>query len=496
MLEQPPSAGSNDVSKNPGKHFATVILVCVPLVIPCFWQKRIQATDLSSHIYNAWLSVLTAQGKLQGLYLAPQHNNVLFDFALQWLLPRVGVAATQRIAVSIAVLIFASGALALITTLGGRNWSFSLPCVAILSYGFIFHMGFFNYYISMGICMWYLALVWMPSWGHRLAATPLLLVGWIAHPLPVVWALGMAVYIVLARQIFRRHTLWIFSLGSLTIIGTRLFLIHSYACLWSSSQLYWVTGANDVMVFGSGYALVMAALLIVWLWRVRRLIKQNNALAGTIPIQLWVLNALAVCLIPNNIFFPQYGSPLGMITQRLSLGAAILLCAVLAALPTNAAERVGLVLIAAVFFGMIFADTWKLNRIEDDIDAAVAQLPAGERVLGSFPTRLKRVSPLLHALDRACIGRCFSYANYEPSSRQFRLRVRSDNPYVMKNYGDAFDVQMGRYVVQPRDLPAYLVYLCGEEKDRVCSHPLQAGDVAGPVSSPSSAALPSQITVR
>lgn len=483
MLEQPLSTRSSDrpddVSKNRSKHFATVILVCVPLLIPCFWQKRIQATDLSSHIYNAWLSILTAQGKLQGLYFAPQHNNVLFDFALQWLLARVGVATAQRIAVSMAVLIFASGALALITTLGGRNWSFSVPGVAIFSYGFIFHMGFFNYYISMGICMWYLALIWTPNWMCRLTATPLLLLAWIAHPLPVVWAVGMAVYIILAQQISRRHTIWLFSLGSLTIIGVRLFLSHKYVCLWSWSQLYWTTGANDVMAFGSGYVLVLAPLLLVWLLRMRRLTKQSGGMLSGLPMQLWLLNALAVCLIPNNISFPQYASPLSVITQRLALGAAIILCAALAGLPTNTTERLGLVLITAVFFGMIFADTWKLNRIEDDIDAAVAQLRPGERALGSFPTRLKRVSPLLHALDRACIGHCFSYANYEPSSQQFRLRVSSENPYVMENYSDAFDVQMGRYVVKPRDLPVHLIYLCGAEKDRVCSRPLNAGDVTG-----------------
>lgn len=483
MLEQPPITGLSDpsigTSENRARRFATAVILSVPLLIPCFWQKRIQATDLSSHIYNAWLSVLAAQGKLQGLYLAPQHNNVLFDFALQWLLPRVGVAAAQRIAVSLAVLIFASGALALITTLGGRNWPFSLPCVAIFSYGFVYHMGFFNYYISMGICMWYLALIWTPNWRWRLAATPLLLLAWIAHPMPVVWAVGMAAYIVLAQQMSRRYTIWLFFLGSLAIIGVHLWLSHMYTCLWSSSQLYWITGANEVMVFGSAYALVMAPLLIVWLWRVRRLIKQRNGLTAALPIQLWLLNALAVCLIPNNIAFPQYASPLGMVTQRLSLGAAIMLCAALAALPASTTERLGLVLIATVFFAMIFADTWKLNHIEDDVDAAVAQLPAEQRVLGNFPTRLKRVSPLLHALDRACIGHCFSYGNYEASTGQFRLRARPGNAYVMSDYGDAFEVQMGKYVVEPRDLPAYLVYLCGEQKGHVCSRPLRAGDVTG-----------------
>jgi len=30
---------------------------------------------------------------------------------------------------------------------------------------------------------------------------------------------------------------------------------------------------------------------------------------------------------------------------------------------------------------------------------------------------------IAHSVDRACIGHCFSYSNYEPSSGQFRVRA-------------------------------------------------------------------------
>jgi len=26
------------------------------LLVPCFWQSRIQSSDLETHIYNAWLA--------------------------------------------------------------------------------------------------------------------------------------------------------------------------------------------------------------------------------------------------------------------------------------------------------------------------------------------------------------------------------------------------------------------------------------------------------
>ena len=78
----------------------------VAVLTPCFWQRRIQAGDLSSHIYNAWLAQLIEQGKAGGLTLVRQTYNVLFDMLLSGLLTALGPAPAQRIAVAGAVLIF------------------------------------------------------------------------------------------------------------------------------------------------------------------------------------------------------------------------------------------------------------------------------------------------------------------------------------------------------------------------------------------------------
>jgi hypothetical protein len=58
-------------------------------------------------------------------------------------------------------------------------------------------------------------------------------------------------------------------------------------------------------------------------------------------------------------------------------------------------------------------------------------------------------------IDRACIGRCYSYANYEPSTAQFRVRVNAPNPIVTPEYADSSGMQMGMYVVKESDLPLY-----------------------------------------
>ena len=57
----------------------------------------------------------------------------------------------------------------------------------MLAYGWVFHMGFFNFYLSMGLCFWALALAW--EWHARSVAiaVPLLCLAYVAHALPVVW---------------------------------------------------------------------------------------------------------------------------------------------------------------------------------------------------------------------------------------------------------------------------------------------------------------------
>jgi hypothetical protein len=52
------------------------ILASILVLLPCYWQARIQAGDLSSHIYNSWLAQLAEAGKLPGLIVANQATNI------------------------------------------------------------------------------------------------------------------------------------------------------------------------------------------------------------------------------------------------------------------------------------------------------------------------------------------------------------------------------------------------------------------------------------
>src|SRR6185437_7642634 len=119
------------------------------VLVPCFWQERIQAGDLSSHLYNSWLALQINSGTVHGLFIARQSSNIAFDWLLTWLLAAFGAGAAQRIAVSLCILVFSGGTFAFISAASDRRPWFLTPCIAVLAYGFVLHIGFFNFYLSL-----------------------------------------------------------------------------------------------------------------------------------------------------------------------------------------------------------------------------------------------------------------------------------------------------------------------------------------------------------
>ena len=460
------------------RNWIAIPLFSVVLLIPCFWQSRVQSADLSSHIYNAWLASRIHQGKATGLWISSQSSNLLFDLILDWLFTRVGPSLAQRLAVSISVLVFGWGAIFFIFRESGRNWSFAGPCVAMLAYGFIFHMGFFNFYLSMGLCLWYLAVTWGGGWRVHAMAAPLLILAWIAHPFPVAWAGGTAAYMAVANHIKPARQPPLLMAGLLILVAGRYILTHRYNYTWSLDQLTFITGANQIVLFGMKYVILFAGLLLIWAALLRSLIKSEGMvhLFSAPPFQLWLLNAAAAVFIPDRLLFPQFGGSFGFIAERLSLAAALMMCAVLASASATRLTRVALASVALLFFGLLYADQRELNRMEDRLDVAVDRLPLGQRAITSLADQSLRSLCLHHDLDRACIGHCFSYANYEPSSRQFRIRALPGNGIVLDKSADVAAMGAGTYAARPSDLPLNFLYACSPNFREVCSRPLQAGE--------------------
>jgi hypothetical protein len=158
----------------------------------------------------------------------------------------VGPEAAQRIAVSLAVLTFVWGAFAYVSMVSGRRPWHLLPCIAMLAYGWVFHMGFFNFYLSLGLCFWAVAAAWKGQARFLAVSAALLALAWLAHALPVVWALGLLAYVFLARgrSPFARAcltTAFIAAFAALHAVVARLLYTR-----WSPTQFTLASGLDQV----------------------------------------------------------------------------------------------------------------------------------------------------------------------------------------------------------------------------------------------------------
>jgi hypothetical protein len=114
--------------------------------------------------------------------------------------------------------------------------------------------------------------------------------------------------------------------------------------------------------------------------------------------------------------------------------------------------------------------------METQAERLVHTLPRNSRVMATIEPPWESRILIQHMIDRACIGYCFSYGNYEPSTGVFRVRSTPGNPYVLDSYSDAVDMEDGYYTVQPQDLPAWEVFECDPSGTRLCIRPLAAGE--------------------
>jgi hypothetical protein len=430
-----------------------ILFLSVVLVIPCVWHRRVEAGDLASHVYNAWLAQLIEKGQAPGLYIAKQWNNILFDVLLLRTANLAGIAAAEKIVVSICVLIFFWGALAFVRTITERPPWFLAPCIAMLAYGYSFSMGFVNYYLSLGLACFGLAILWRARRFEWIAGALLAALAWLAHPIGFLWLVGTLAYVNVRAKLPGWWKLALPLLAASVFAAVRWYAAHRPTLLadWDRGPFYLYNGADQLGLYGRRYFFLAGAAFLFGLLCVavdfyaqRR--EGSSLKPFELPFELYAVAFCATALLPENLRPSIYGGWIGLLGARLTTISAILGLCFLGCLKPRRWHLAGFGVCAVVFFAFLYQDTGWANRLEENAEKLVEDLPAGTRVVVTIDAPAdSRITFIGHAVERACIAHCFSYANYEPASGEFRVRVRKGSPVVTSSTDDAEDMASGEY---------------------------------------------------
>jgi hypothetical protein len=472
-----------------------IAAISVVLLLPCFWHKRIEAGDLASHTYNAWLAQLIARRDAPGLYLVRQWNNVLVDVALAKLGNTVGFVAAEKIVVSACVLIFFWGAFAFIAAATHRPPWVLVPAIAMIAYGWTFQMGFMNYYLSLGFGFLAAALFWRGQATDWIAAFLLSGLTLLAHPMGFACLVGMVVYVRLAEKSSGWQRWVVLASAILAVLALHWYIVrHFRVAYWDTAFFYLMNGADQLVLYGNRY-LIPAWIALIFgsgcfiHGRVQQRKSGEPVWSFRTALELWAILLFVAAMIPELIYLPRYAAPIGFPVARLTAVTAILGLCILGSVQPRKWHLAGLAVCAVIFFAFLYGDTGMLSKMEDQVEEMTKTLPYGRRVIETIAApRDSRIPFINHIVDRACIGRCFAYANYEPASGQFRIRVRPGSALATDSADSSNAMENGDYVVRPQDLPMSEIDQCGgKDFTRLCMHDLSVGEKNGGVGNRASA---------
>jgi hypothetical protein len=466
--------------------WVSIVALSALVLLPCYWHLRIEAGDLGSHTYNSWLALLVARGQAPGLYLVRQWNNVVVDLALTWLGSHLGFTAAERIVVSSCVLCFFWGAFVFVAAATRRLPWFLVPAIAMFSYGYTFYAGFMNYYLSLGLAFWAAALFWRGTRTDWIVALFVVILTFMAHPMGFGLLVAMVAYIVLAEKARGGYRWLVDALALLALCAVHFYLLRFKTAEWLGIRALWRNGADQLVLFGARYQHlaevvgVFAGLCFVVAavrdWKDRPPIQSFRT-----PLTLWVLLLLSAALLPGAIWLPQYIAPLSSISSRVTSVTAIVGLCVLGSVQPRKWILAGLTICAAFFFGFQYQDTGRLNTMERQTETLVASLPFGYRVSYTLNLGEDYRINFRHLVERACIGKCFAYSNYEPATGQFRLRLSpAGSRLASSDPGLTADMEMGEYIVRTADLPMAQIYQPDEaDLTKLSIRELAAGEKNG-----------------
>jgi hypothetical protein len=435
--------------------------------------------------------------------LVTQSTNVLVDLLIEPLLAHFGQLAASHIVLSILTCTFFLGGVLWLQALSnGQSWRV-WPILLMLTHGIILQSGFLNFYLSTAICLFALGLLWRPTIPRVTIAVVLFVIARFAHPLPILWAISVLLYVRLASRVEQKARIWMIAAAGITLVAVRSIIMWKFAGSWKAPRVLEVTGASQILLHPTSFALLALVLLVLGVAAVLR----SRNLRGVVhdPIfHVYVVSMIAVVLMPENVNAGQFSSG-GYISLRFSLFAALAGVAVLARHARSAWFFKAGGVIAILFFALLFRDAKAASKITHQLENETAALAGMPRVTSQirfpqFRMESELAKPLhlpgiraiqrmlydehfginiAHVVDAACIDHCISYGNYEPSTYQFRVRALPGNHFAATTGAVAGEIQAGHYVVQAGDLPMYSIYVCGPAESDLCTRALRVGETNG-----------------
>ena len=453
------------------------VLVSLIVAAPCLLQRRIELCDLGSHLYNVWLVQLVRAGRAPGLELHTQWSNTLFDRMLEASVSALGYAGGEKLAVIVTLLAFFWGLFALASAAAGEPAWKTTPLIFAFSYGWVFSMGLMNMYLSLGLAFAALALVHKGRGWQLLWLIPLLAAITMAHMTGTVVVLGLGGLLALLR--WKKGWGWELGgiLAGIGIMTSGLLIAREYVRVLTPTREFAqrMTGLDQLVLYRNGYV-VAALVVLAGMGVVVSCALLQERMVALRRTRLWLLllaaSVVMVQIVPGG-YVSQTQGMIGLLPQRMTLLTAAMGCCVVAGMSKRWWHCAVLSLAVLPFFYMYYRDTQNLNRLESKIEQAVQTLPQQARVITTIWMNQSRVQ-CANIIGRACIGHCYSYANYEPASKQFRLRAVRENPIVTANERDSMDMDAGEYLPKKSEQPIYALFFCNDGSGRICLAPLQA----------------------
>jgi hypothetical protein len=262
-----------------------------------------------------------------------------------------------------------------------------------------------------------------------------------------------------------------------------------YLVDWDRGPFYFYNGADQLALYGQRYFYLAGAAFLFGFFSVAVDLYAGRGDTSRrrrfeLPFELYLVAFYATALLPENLRPSMEGGWIGLLGSRLTTISAIFGLCVLGSLRPRKWHLAGFGACAMVFFAFLYQDTGWINRLEASAEQRVSNLPPGTRVIATvWAPPGSRIPFVGHVVERACIGHCFSFANYEAASGEFRVRARKGSPVVTSSTDDAEDMATGEYEVDETDLPLKQIYQCDSGNlTKLCIRDLESGETNGRLS--------------